>query len=69
MLAGGGIKGGTVYGASDKIGAYVKDNPVRPQDLSATIFHALDVPYESKVTKDGLTKPLSTGTPLLDLFE
>jgi hypothetical protein len=69
MLAGGGVKGGTVYGATDKIGASVKDNPVRPQDLSATIFHALKVPYESKVTKDGLSKPLSTGTPLLDLFD
>lgn len=69
MLAGGGIKGGTVYGETDKIGSYVKDKPVRPQDLSATIFHALDVPYESRVTKEGLTKPLSTGTPMLDLFE
>jgi hypothetical protein len=69
MLAGGGIKGGTVYGASDKIGAHVKDRPVRPQDLSATIFHALDVPWESRVTKEGVSKPLSTGTPLLDLFD
>jgi len=69
ILAGGGIRGGVVYGASDKIGAYVKDKPVRPQDLSATIFHTLDVPYESRVTKDGLSKPLSTGQPLLDLFE
>jgi hypothetical protein len=47
----------------------VKDKPVRPQDLSATIFHALDVPYESRVTKEGLTKPLSTGNAMLDLFE
>ncbi len=69
MLAGGGIKGGQVYGESDKIGAYVKDKPVRPQDLSATIFHALDVPYESRVTKEGLSKPLSTGEPLLGLFD
>ncbi|MCI0700665.1 MAG: DUF1501 domain-containing protein [Planctomycetia bacterium] len=69
ILAGGGIRGGVVYGASDKIGASVKDKPVRPQDLSATIFHALDVPYESRVTKDGLSKPLSTGQPLLDLLE
>jgi hypothetical protein len=69
MLAGGGIKGAMVYGATDKIGAYVKDNPVRPQDLSATIFHALNVPYESRVTKEGLTKPLSTGNPMLDLFD
>ena len=68
ILAGGGIRGGAVYGESDKIGAYVKDKPVRPQDFSATIFHALDVPYESKITKDGVSKPLSTGTPLLDLF-
>jgi hypothetical protein len=69
MLAGGGIRGGMVYGESDKIGASVKDKPVRPQDLSATIFHALGVPFESRVTKDGLTKPLSTGTPLLEVFE
>src|SRR3954454_12134090 len=67
ILAGGGIKGGRVYGESDKIAAYVKDKPVKPQDLSATIFHALGVPYESRVTKDGVTKPLSTGTPLLSL--
>src|SRR5262249_41078795 len=58
MLAGGGIRGGAVYGESDKIGAYVKDSPVKPQDLSATIFHALGVDYESRVTKDGVTKPL-----------
>jgi hypothetical protein len=50
-----------VYGQSDKIGAYVKDKPVRRQDLSATINHALGVPYEPRVTKDGLSKPLSTG--------
>jgi Protein of unknown function (DUF1501) len=68
ILAGGGIRGGAVYGESDKIGAYVKDKPVKPQDFSATVFHALGVPYEAKVTKDGLSKPLSTGTPLLDLF-
>lgn len=69
ILAGGGIKGGMVYGESDKIGASVKDKPVRPQDLSATIFHALGVPFESRVTKDGLSKPLSTGQPLMELFE
>jgi hypothetical protein len=68
ILAGGGIRGGAVYGESDKIGAYVKDRPVRPQDFSATIYHALGVPFESKVTKDGVSKPLSTGTPILDLF-
>ena len=37
ILAGGGIRGGAVYGESDRIGAYVKDRPVRLQDLGATI--------------------------------
>jgi Protein of unknown function (DUF1501) len=69
ILAGGGVRGGMVYGESDKIGAYVKDKPVRPQDFSATLFHALGVPYESRVTKDGLSKPLSTGQPILDVLE
>ena len=68
ILAGGGIRGGAVYGESDKIGAYVKDKPVRPQDFSATIYHALGVPFESQITKDGVSRPLSTGQPLMDLF-
>ncbi len=68
ILAGCGIRGGAVYGASDKIGAYVKDRPVRPQDLGATIFHALGVPLELRLGKDGFTRPVSTGEPLLDLF-
>ncbi len=68
MLAGAGIRGGMVYGESDNIGAYVKDKPVRMQDLSATIYHALEVPFESRLTKDGISRPLSTGQPLLDLF-
>ena len=68
ILAGGGIRGGMVYGESDKIGAYVKDKPVRPQDFSATIYHALGVPYESRITKDGVSRPLSTGEPLRELF-
>ncbi len=69
MLAGGGVKGGIVYGQSDKTASYVKDKPVRPQDFSATIFHALGVPYEAKATSQGLMKPLSTGTPILDILE
>lgn len=68
ILAGGGIRGGAVYGESDKIGAFVKDKPVRMQELSATIYHALGVPFESRVTRDGLSKPLSPGQPLMELF-
>ena len=57
-----------VYGESDKIGASVKDKPVRPQDFSATIFQALGVPFESRVTRNGVSRPLSTGQPLPGLF-
>jgi hypothetical protein len=68
MLAGAGIRGGAVYGETDRIGAYVKDRPVRVQDLGATIFHALDVARETRLGRDGFTRPVSTGDPLLDLF-
>ncbi len=68
IVAGGGIRGGAVYGASDKIGAYVKDKPVRSQDLAATIYHALGVPLNLRLGKDGFTRPLSSGEPILDLF-
>jgi hypothetical protein len=68
ILAGAGIRGGMVYGESDRIGAYVKDKPVRPQDLGATIYHALGVPLDLRLGKDGFTRPITTGQPLLDLF-
>ncbi len=39
LLAGGGVKRGFVYGACDKNGAYPAEDPVRPDDLAATIYH------------------------------
>ena len=68
LLAGAGVRGGLVYGSSDKTSAYVKDSPVRPEDFGATLFHALDVPPETKLGADGFTKPVSAGKPVLDLF-
>ncbi len=59
---------GAVCGESDRIGAYVKDRPVRVQDLSATIYHALNVPPETRLGRDGFTRPISTGQPILELF-
>ena len=43
MLAGVGIRGGTVYGASDAQVAYVKDNPVSTSDVCATIYRCLGI--------------------------
>jgi hypothetical protein len=68
ILAGGGIRGGAVYGESDKIAAYVKDKPVRAQDLGATVYHSLGVPLDLRLGKDGFTRPISSGQPLLELF-
>jgi len=69
LIAGGGIKGGFVYGSSDKTAAYVKDNPVRPEDFGATLFHAMGVSPETRLSRDGFTNPASEGRPVLDLFE
>ena len=43
-LAGGGVQGGRVIGASDKIGAYPSDSPQRPENLAASIYNALGIP-------------------------
>src|SRR5260221_1690120 len=46
LLAGGGIKGGTVYGSSDELGMEVAENPVHGHDLHATILHLLGIDHE-----------------------
>src|SRR6185295_8332318 len=46
LLAGGGIKGGTVYGASDEMGMHATENPVHVHDLHATILHLLGLDHE-----------------------
>jgi hypothetical protein len=43
LLAGGGVAGGQVYGATSANGGYVADKPVTPADLSATILHHLGI--------------------------
>jgi hypothetical protein len=69
LLAGGGIRGGQVYGASDKQAAYVKDNPVSPEDLLATIYHAMGVSPESEIhDRDGRPYRICEGTPVTALF-
>jgi len=46
LLAGGGVKGGMVYGASDELGMEVAENPVHVHDLHATILHLLGIDHE-----------------------
>ncbi len=68
LLAGAGVRGGLVHGASDRIGAYVKDDPVSPEDFGATLLHALGIAPETRLGPDGGTQPASAGRPVLDLF-
>ena len=64
MLAGAGIPGGLVYGASDDTAAYVRERPVSPEDFSATILAALGIDPATRLSPDGFTQPASTGQPL-----
>jgi hypothetical protein len=57
MLAGGGIRGGQVYGASDKHGAFPADNPVSAAAFAATIYHCLGVQPDAQVP-DRLGRPV-----------
>ncbi len=70
VLAGAGIRGGTLYGRSDKDAAYPAEQPVSPEDLAATIFHALGIDPETRI-HDAQGRPVSLvegGKPLLSLF-
>lgn len=58
MLAGGGIKRGHVYGASDAIGGRPSSNPVTPADIVATIYHCLGISKDLEL-HDGLERPFA----------
>jgi hypothetical protein len=68
IVAGAGIAGGKVYGKSNKLGEYPTSNPVRPEELAATIYHALDIPINNPQDASGISRTLTTGTPIMDLF-
>jgi uncharacterized protein (DUF1501 family) len=69
LLAGAGVPGGAVYGASDRLAAYPARHPVTPQDLSATIYHLLGIDRH-RVIHDhaGRPLPLSSGEPIWALL-
>jgi len=69
LLAGGGVKRGFVYGASDKTGSYPAENPVRPDDLAATIYYLLGIDPHTEVRTTG-DRPvlIAEGKPLTGLI-
>ncbi len=69
VLAGGGIRGGITYGASDPTGAFPKDDPLRPDDITATVFHALGLDPATEIRDQlGRPVPISAGGPIKALF-
>jgi hypothetical protein len=69
VLAGGGIRGGQVYGSSDKDAAYPASNAVSPEDMLATIYYSLGIDPDA-LLHDPLGRPhrVVEGTPITALF-
>jgi hypothetical protein len=68
LFAGGGIKGGQVYGRSDKNAAYPVTTPTSPADFTATIYHCLGIDPHSEI-HDQANRPfvLSRGNAIAEL--
>jgi hypothetical protein len=69
FFAGGGIAGGRVIGASDRIGAFPAAEPKTPDSMAATIYHALGIPHTA-AWPDELDRPhhVYNGEPIRELF-
>lgn len=70
VFAGGGVKGGFVYGSTDKEGRRVADKQCTPQDFQATIGHAMGLPVDEVVMSPS-NRPFTVGdkgVPVLDIF-
>lgn len=69
LLAGGGIRGGQVYGSSDRRGEYPHDNPVAPEHIAHTVFHAMGLDDLHAVDREGRPFHLmEDGRALTELF-
>jgi hypothetical protein len=69
-LAGGGLRHGQVIGSSERDGGHIKDRPVTPGDLAATIYQHMGVPLDTTYTEtDGrLRFVVDHGQPIAELF-
>jgi hypothetical protein len=70
LIAGAGVRGGIVFGETDKNAAYAIDKPVTPEDLASTIYYALGINSDWRI-EDSQGRPVpivAGGRPLLGLF-
>lgn len=69
LIAGGGFKGGHVYGKSDRHAAYPAENPVSPQDFATTILHAMGIPTDlTLLDRENRPHHICTGKIIDDLL-
>jgi hypothetical protein len=69
-LAGGGLRHGQVIGATEADGGHIKDRPVTPADLAATIYQHMGVPLDATYSDStGRPRPIvDQGKPIAELF-
>ena len=69
LFAGGGVTPGAIHGSSDRIGAYPASDPVRPDDLAATIYWALGIDPQTEFNDTlGRPLPIASGKPITSIF-
>jgi hypothetical protein len=69
VIAGGGITGGRVYGATDERGGFVKDNPVQVADIAATLYRKLGIdPNKEYVSNIGRPVKIGNNGKVLDFL-
>jgi len=68
LMAGGGVKGGYIHGASDRYTMAPDEDPVKPEDLAATIYYLLGISPGTEIyNKDNRPLPIG-GRPILDIM-
>ncbi len=69
MMAGGGVRGGSIYGKSDGHGAYPIENPIGPEDITATLYWALGIDPKGEVyNAQNRPMPIALGSPITHIF-
>ena len=69
VLAGGGIRGGQVYGSSDRRGEYPAEKPITSAHVTKTVYHAMGIDNLEATDREGRPYDLlAEGAPLTELF-
>jgi hypothetical protein len=69
LLAGGGVRGGQTFGSTDRVGEFPADQPVAPEDIAKTLYHAMGITDLSHFDREGRPiQLLSEGDVLHELF-